>query len=198
MSKLVWPAPERNKAAILEVLQRVLPPRGTLLEIASGTGQHAAHFAAALPAIELLPSDVDPHNLASIAAFVEEAALANLRAPLALDVLAPDWGVASVDAIFNANLIHITPWSCAEGLLRGAARHLVRGGVLVVYGPFRLNGAHTAASNEAFDADLRSRDVRFGVRDAEAVIEFAERAGLAFEERVAMPANNQILVFRRN
>ncbi|MFZ5894904.1 MAG: DUF938 domain-containing protein [Myxococcota bacterium] len=197
MSKLVWAAPERNKQAILEVLLRVLPPRGKLLEIASGTGQHATHFAANLPNFEFIPSDVEPANLSSIAAFVEEAKLDNLHAPRAIDVCADDWGVAEVDAIFNANLVHITPWSCTEGLLRGASRHLVSHGVLVMYGPYRLQGAHTAPSNAAFDAELRSRDPRFGVRDAEAIIELAAGLGLSFVERVPMPANNQCLVFRR-
>ena len=120
----------------------------------------------------------------------------NLRAPRRIDVLDEDWGVGRVDAIFNANLIHIAPWECAEGLIRGAARHLLPEGVFVLYGPFKLEGAHTAESNAAFDADLRSRDARFGVRDAETVIERAAQAGLRFVERVAMPANNQTLVFR--
>ena len=195
--KQVWAAPERNKQPILEVLRRVLPLRGTLLEIASGTGQHIVYFARELPELAFLPSDVEPANLSSISAFVEEAALPNLRAPRELDVRASDWGVGQVDAIFNANLIHITPWDCAEGLVRGAARHLLPGGVLVLYGPYRLHGAHTAESNAAFDADLRSRDPRFGVRDAEAVIDLAASVGLEFLERVPMPANNQTLVFRR-
>lgn len=195
--KVSWPAPERNKEPILEVLRRVLPARGTLLEIASGTGQHAVHFAAALPGLDYQPSDPDPANLASIAAWVEEAGLPNLRAPIALDVCQLDWGVGTLQAIFNANMIHIAPWACAEGLFAGAGRHLEAGGVCVLYGPFRIGGAHTAESNARFDEDLRSRDPRFGVRDLEAVAALAEQAGLAFQERVAMPANNQCLVFRR-
>jgi SAM-dependent methyltransferase len=194
--KQIWAAPERNKRPILEVLRRVLPESGTLLEISSGTGQHAAYFARELARIAVCPSDVDPSNLSSIAAFVEEEGLPNLRAPRRIDVLEEDWGVGRVDAIFNANLIHIAPWECAEGLIRGAARHLRPEGVFVLYGPFKLEGAHTAESNAAFDADLRSRDARFGVRDAETVIERAAQAGLSFVERVAMPANNQTLVFR--
>jgi SAM-dependent methyltransferase len=192
-----WPAAERNKRPILEVLCRVLPARGLVLEIASGSGQHASFFAEELPELSFQPSDVDADNLRSIAAWVEEAARDNLRPPRRLDVTEDDWGIENVDAIFNANMIHIAPWASCEGLLRGARRYLKQGGVLVLYGPFRLDGAHTAESNERFDAGLRERDERWGVRDAEAVIALGEAEGFAFLERVAMPANNQILVFRR-
>lgn len=197
MSKQIWAPPERNKAPIFEVLQRVLKPRGTLLEIASGTGQHAAYFASRLPGVTFVPSDVDAANLTSIAAFVEEAALPNLQAPRFIDVCSAVWDAPRVDAIFNANMIHITPWECTEGLLSGAARHLVEGGLLVMYGPYRLNGAHTADSNAAFDAEMRERDPRFGVRAVEAVVDCARAAGIEFVERVPMPANNQILVLRK-
>jgi hypothetical protein len=196
-TKQCWPAPERNKRPILEVLARVFPAHGTALEISSGSGQHAAYFAAQLPQLIWQSSDVDASNLASISAWVSEAALPNLRAPLALDVCAADWGVGTVDAIFNANMIHIAPWECCVGLIAGAARHLGRPGVLVMYGPYRVGGAHTAPSNAEFDASLRARDPSWGVRDCEAVIALAEAAGLGFAERVEMPANNQILVFRR-
>lgn len=192
-----WPAPERNKQPILEVLERVLPSSGRLLEIASGSGQHAAFFAAKLPGLEFQPSDVDTDNLASVRAWVEEAGLPNLRPPIALDVCSPDWGVGQVDAIYNANMVHISPIECCEGLMAGAGRHLRSGGALVMYGPFRLAGAHTADSNARFDADLRARDPRWGVRDVEALQALGEPAGLVLEERVPMPANNQCLVFRR-
>jgi SAM-dependent methyltransferase len=195
--KQCWPAPERNKEPILAVLKRVLPAHGTVLEVASGSGQHAAFFAAELPHLHFVPSDLDPANLASIEAYVQEAARPNLSPPRMLDVCADDWGVGTVDAIFNANMIHISPWACCEGLVRGAARHLASGGPLVVYGPFRIGGAHTAASNEAFDERLKSQDPRWGVRDLEQVLELAARAGLTFVERVAMPANNQTLVLRK-
>jgi SAM-dependent methyltransferase len=198
MSKATWSAPERNKQPILEVLQRVLPSAGTLLEIASGSGQHAAYFAEKLPELRYLPSDVDPENLRSIRAWVEEARLPNLAPPLELDVTSEAWGVGQVDAIFNANMIHIAPWECAVGLISGARRHLRPGGVLVLYGPFRIDGAHTAPSNAAFDASLRERDRRWGVRDLEALVALAETAGLSFAERVAMPANNQTLVLSRS
>jgi SAM-dependent methyltransferase len=194
--KQCWPAPERNKDPILAVLKRVLPRRGEVFEVASGSGQHVAYFARELPALTFQPSDIDPENLASIRAWVREVGLPNLREPLALDVLADDWGVGSVDALFNANMIHIAPWECCLALLRGAARHLRPEGVLVMYGPFRVGGAHTAPSNESFDAGLRARDPRWGVRELEDVVSEAARLGLSFVERVEMPANNQSLVFR--
>jgi SAM-dependent methyltransferase len=192
-----WPAPERNKAPILAVLRRVLPPAGRLLELASGSGQHAVHFARHLPAWTWQPTEVDEACLASIRAWVREAALPNLREPLRLDVAAEDWGVGAVDAVFSANLLHISPWPAGVALLRGAGRHLAPGGVLVLYGPFRIGGAHTAPSNAAFDADLRARDARWGVRDLADVEAEAARAGLALAERVEMPANNQTLVFAK-
>jgi len=197
MTKATWPAPERNKAPILEVLRRVLPKSGTLLEIASGSGQHAAYFAENLPELRVLPSDVEPENLASIRAWVHEAGLSNLSEPLSLDVRAEDWAVGEVEAIFNANMIHIAPWECAVGLISGAGRHLGPRGVLVISGPFRIGGAHTAPSNASFDEGLRARDARWGLRDLEAVLALAEQAGLRFVERVEMPANNQTLVFAR-
>jgi len=165
--------------------------------VASGTGQHIVHFAANLPQLHFVPSDVDPENRNSIEAFVADAKLSNLRSPLALDVKAPDWGIGRVQAIFNANMVHITPWDCAEGLVRGAARHLDAGGVLVLYGPYRVGGSHTAPSNAAFDAEMRSRDPRFGVRDVEALVALGEAEGFEFRERVPMPANNQTLIFVR-
>ena len=194
--KLCWPWPERNKGPILEVLREVLPARGTLLEIASGSGQHAAFFAAQLPNLTIQPSDIDPELRASILAYQAEAG-PNLRPPIALDVTAADWGVGTVDAILCANLIHIAPWAAAEGLIAGAARHLAPSGVLVLYGPYRIGGTHTAESNAAFDQSLRARDPRWGVRDLEAVVALAEGAGLGLRKRVAMPANNQTLVFER-
>ena len=195
--KQCWPAPERNKQPILQVLARVLPASGRLLEVSSGSGQHAAFFAAALPGLELQPSDLDEDNLASIRAWVEEARLPNLRAPITLDVCAADWGVGELDAIFNANMVHIAPIECCEGLMAGAGRHLRPGGVLVVYGPFRIGDAHTAESNARFDLDLRARDPRWGVRDVEALQALGPTSGLMLEERVPMPANNQSLVFRK-
>jgi SAM-dependent methyltransferase len=196
VNKLTWAAPERNKEPVLAVLQRVLPRAGTLLEVASGTGQHAVHFAQHLPSWTVQPSDVEPDNLLSIQAWLSEVALPNLRQPLQLDVCADDWQLAPVEAIFNANLIHIAPWAVAVGLIRGAARQLLPDGTLLIYGPFRIGGQHTAPSNQTFDDSLRLRDARFGVRDLEAVVSLASQHGLALEQRIEMPANNQTLVFR--
>jgi SAM-dependent methyltransferase len=197
VTKLTWPAPERNKQPILNVLQRVLPGAGTLLELASGTGQHASYFAQQLPNWTFQPSDIEAANLASIGAWVRESALPNLREPLRIDVCSDDWAIPPVDAIYNANLIHIAPWEAAVGLLRGAARHLLPHGVLVLYGPYRIAGQHTAPSNQSFDEDLKRRDPRFGVRDLEAVVSLAAQHGFELRERVEMPANNQTLVLDR-
>lgn len=196
MTKLEHPWPERNKGPILEVFRRVLPETGTVLEIGSGSGQHAAFFAASLPGLEWVPSDIDPDNLASIRIWRAEAGLPNLTAPVVLDVLDREWGVGEIDVVFSANMIHIAPWECCRGLLAGARRHITSGGLLILYGPFRIGGAHTAASNAEFDESLRARDSRWGVRDLEAVCE--EARGFDLEERIEMPANNQTLVFRRS
>ncbi len=195
--KQTWPAPERNKQPILDVLRRMLPATGTVLELSSGSGQHAAYFAEQLPNLTWQPSDIDSENLASTRAWVQDANLTNLRAPLRIDVCEADWGVETVDAIFNANMIHIAPWASAEGLLRGAGRHLVPDGVLILYGPFRISGKHSAESNARFDEDLRRRNAAWGVRDIDDVLALAGREDLRFAERIEMPANNQILVFIR-
>lgn len=195
MTKLEHPSSERNKQPILEVLRRILPLRGTVLEIAGGSGQHAVYFAEHLPGITWLPTDVDEERLASIRAWRADSHCANLLEPRSLDVLHDDWDVGTVDVIFSSNMVHITPWKCCLGLLAGARRHLSPGGLLVFYGPFRIGGEHTAPSNADFDESLRGRDPNWGVRDLEAIRDAA--AGLILEERVEMPANNQILVFRR-
>jgi SAM-dependent methyltransferase len=191
------PATQRNRGPILEVLRAVLPPAGTVLEVASGSGEHAVHFAAALPALTFQPSDVDPDAVASIRAWIDATGLTNVRPPLHFDVTDHPWPTEPVQAIFSANLVHIAPAAAAEALVAGAARHLVPGGLLVMYGPFRVGGAHTAPSNAAFDADLRARDPRWGVRDMEWVRDLAGHAGLELEQQLQLPANNQILVFRR-
>lgn len=191
------PAAERNRGPILDVLRRVLPARGTVLEIASGTGQHVAHFASALPALAWQPSDRDDEGFASIVAWCAHAGATNALPPVLLEVTREPWPVATVDAIFCANMIHIAPWEACLGLLRGAGRHLSPEGVLVLYGPYAIGGVHTAPSNAAFDVDLRARDPRWGVRDLGEVAQVARENSLALDERVAMPANNQTLVFRR-
>jgi SAM-dependent methyltransferase len=191
------PAAERNREPILAVLERVLPATGTVLEIASGTGQHAVHFAAALPQLVWQPSDTDASARASIAAWTAHSGLANVRAPLAVDVRDMSWGIASADAIVCINMIHISPWEAAQGLIGGAGRLLPAGGVLFLYGPYRRGGAHTAPSNAAFDEQLKSRNPAWGVRDMEAVVALADAAGFDADEPVAMPANNFVLVFRK-
>ena len=191
------PAAERNAAPILVELQRLLPARGTMFEIASGTGQHAARFSDGLPCWEWQPSDFDAASLPSIAAWCE--GLGRVRAPIQLDVMATTWPDVpdEVDAIFCANLIHIAPWPCCAALMRGAARHLAPHGVLVTYGPYLEDGVPTSPGNVAFDADLRSREPSWGLRRREDVAEQARLAGLALRERVAMPANNLLLVWDR-
>lgn len=197
MTKLYWPAPERNKDPILQVLARTLPASGTVLEIGSGSGQHVVHFAAALPHSTFQPTDLDTTHLESIKAWIAETGVTNVRAPRLLDVCATDWGVGLVDAIFSANMLHIAPWKCTPALMAGAGRHLPPCGLLLLYGPFHVDGRPTAPSNAAFDADLRGRDPSWGVRDLGEVTRAAEGHGLALEERLSMPANNQLLVFRK-
>jgi len=151
------PSAERNREPILAVLRDVLPASGRVLEIASGTGQHAMCFAGALPGLDWQPSDADADARASIAAWIAHDGLPNVRAPLALDVHQPDWRVDVLDAVVCINMIHISPWSAAQALFAGASRHLVDGGVLYLYGPYKRQGEHTAPSNDAFDRQLRSR-----------------------------------------
>jgi SAM-dependent methyltransferase len=195
--RLFAPATERNAAPILDVLRGALPARGTVLEIASGTGQHALQFAAALPHLDWQPSDADPRARASITAWREHAGTANLRVPLDLDVRREPWPIDAADAVVCINMIHIAPWEAAIALVKGAGMRLPAGGVLVLYGPYRRGGAHTAPSNEAFDAQLRESDPAWGVRDMEAVEALAQAEGFVCEQRVAMPANNFSLVFRK-
>ena len=191
------PAAERNRAPILAELQRLLPPQGTLLEIASGTGQHAAFCSAGLPVWRWLPSDFDAAALPSISAWC--AGLDRVAAPIRLDVLQPQWpGVpAQVDAIYCANLLHIAPWACCAALMRGAARHLAARGLLITYGPYLEDEVPTSRGNLDFDADLRARDPAWGLRRREDVEQEAARAGLVLSERVAMPANNLLLAWGR-
>jgi hypothetical protein len=191
------PAAERNAGPILAQLQRVLPTQGVMLEIASGTGQHAACFAAALPGWTWQPTDFDAESLLSVADWC--AALPNVRAPLRLDVLADPWpGVPErVDALFCANMIHIAPWACTAGLMQGAGRHLAPQGVLITYGPYLEDEVATAPSNLAFDEDLKRRNPAWGIRRLADVAAVAREHGLTLTERVVMPANNLLLVWRR-
>lgn len=191
------PAAERNGPPILAALQRLLPASGLLLEIASGTGQHAAFCSQGLPGWDWQPSDFDAAALPSIAAWCE--GLPRVRAPLRLDVLDEAWpGVpAQVDAVYCANMIHIAPWDCTGGLMRGAARHLAGHGLLITYGPYLLDDEPTAPSNLAFDADLRARNPAWGLRRLGDVAGQAAAVGLRLKERLDMPANNKLLVFAR-
>ena len=197
-SALHSPAAERNGPPILAELLRLLPSTGRAHEIASGTGQHAAHFAAALPGWRWQPTEHEVATFPSIVAWAREAGLSNVEPPLQLDVTGFPWPVVDpYDLIYCANMIHIAPWAACLGLLDGARQHLAARGLLVLYGPYRIGGQHTADSNAAFDAELRSRDARWGVRDLEAVVDEARARQLKLRERIAMPANNQLLVFAR-
>lgn len=194
--RLYAPATQRNRVPILEVLERVLPPSGTVLEVASGSGEHAVWFAQHLRPLIWLPSDPDPACRRSIAAHAAAAGCATLEAPLDLDVTAAAWPLERAEAIVCINLVHIAPWSAAEGLFAGAGRLLPPGGVLYLYGPFLRADAETAPSNLAFDRDLRARDAAWGLRDVAEVTALGEAQGLRLDEVVEMPANNLSLVFR--
>lgn len=187
---------ERNRAPILEVLRLAFAGATRVLEVGSGTGQHAVFFAAALPHLAWQPSDRAEH-LAGIAAWRDEAGLPNLLAPLVLDVDG-EWPVAECDALFTANTLHIMSWASVEHFFRGAGRALPPGGVLAVYGPFSYGGRHTAESNARFDLFLRARDPLSGVRDFDAVCALAHSHGLAFCDDHALPANNRLLIWRRS
>lgn len=200
--RLHFPATARNREPILAVLERVLPARGTVLEIGSGSGEHAARFAPHFPGLVWQPSDVDRRYLPSIAAWAAAAGTDNILPPLEIDVRAPDWGpdaeaAAPRAAILAINVVHISPWAASEGLVAGASRLLDQGGVLYLYGPFKREGRHTADSNRRFDAQLRAENPDWGVRDVEDVAALAEAHGLALADVVAMPANNLSIVFRR-
>jgi SAM-dependent methyltransferase len=190
-------AAERNRDPILAVLRRHVPATGLVLEIASGSGQHVVHFAAALPALEWQPSDPDASAHASIAAWKAHTGLTNVRAPIALDVRHRPWPVARADAVVAINKIHIAPWEAALALFAGAATVLPDGGIVFLYGPYRRHGAHTAPSNARFDAQLRAQDPAWGVRDLEAVVEAARAEELTLAEVADMPANNFSVVLRK-
>ncbi|MCH8686302.1 class I SAM-dependent methyltransferase [Sphingosinicellaceae bacterium A1X5R2] len=200
----IAPAAERNKGPILDVLRRalphaglVLPHGGLVLEIASGTGQHVAHFAAHLPGLIWQPSDPNTACHASINAWVRDAGLANVRPALALDVTQEPWPVDRADAIVCINMIHISPWAATQALMQGAERLLPPGGVLCLYGPYKRGGQHTAPSNAEFDASLQARNPAWGVRNLEDVLDLAARHGLDLVEVVEMPANNLSVILRR-
>ena len=195
------PAAERNRQPILQVLQALLPATGSALEVASGTGQHAAWFAAALPGWTWQPSDAQAGHLDSITAWCADAGVHNVRTPVLLDVLAPQWpssGTAFAtpfDLVYCANMLHIAPWACCAGLMQGAARHLAPGGHLVTYGPYLEDDVPTAPGNLAFDASLRERNPDWGIRRLHDVAQVAAQAGLRLAARHTLPANNLLLVW---
>ncbi|GLI92387.1 DUF938 domain-containing protein [Methylocystis echinoides] len=188
----------RNRGPILDVLRAVLPKQGLVLEVASGSGEHIVHFAAGLPDLTFAPSDPSPNARDSIAAWTACSGVGNVRPPLALDAAGPSWPIEQVDALICINMVHISPWAATEGLFRNAGRILPAGAPLYLYGPYRMGGAHTAASNAQFDAGLRVQNPAWGVRDLEAVAELARESGFDGPEVVGMPANNLSLIFRRS
>jgi len=192
------PAALRNRAPILEVLREYLPESGTVLEIASGTGEHICYFAAAMPHLNWQPTDIDPDALASTAAYCGDAALVNLAPPQRLDVTSSEWPHAPAAGVICVNMIHIAPWSCCEGLVRGAAAVLKDRAPLVLYGPFKRNGVHTAPTNDAFDQTLRRQNPAWGVREMEAVESAARDVGLDESTAIEMPSNNFCLILRRS
>jgi SAM-dependent methyltransferase len=195
--RLYRPHVARNRDPILDVLRRVLPSRGTVLEIASGSGEHAAYFAKELPSLIWQPTDPDMRALSSIAAHRVEANAANLLAPMQLDVTSARWPIERADAVMCNNMIHISPWAATEGLMAGAGRILPAGGVLYLYGPYKVGGRHAAPSNEEFDTYLRSQNAAWGIRDLDDVTALAKHHNFALVETVQMPANNLSIIFRR-
>lgn len=191
-----WPAPERNKAPILQVLSGLFD-RGVVLEIASGTGQHAVHFAAGLPDVTWQPSERDQELVDVLTARVTHAQLPNLRLPLWLDAASARWPISEADALFCANLLHISAWNVTEGLFSGAERVLSPTALLVTYGPYRISGVHTSASNADFDASLRAQNPDWGVRDIDDLEACAQARGFRLVDTVRMPANNFTLVWQR-
>jgi cyclopropane fatty-acyl-phospholipid synthase-like methyltransferase len=203
MSKRHAPATQRNQDAILQVLQAVLPPTGTVLEVASGTGEHSIYFAPRLAPREWLPSDKSPEALASIQAWQQTDGAPNLRAPLHIDVSKGDWAQHvtapgdAIAAIVAINMVHIAPWTCAVGLFSGARSLLPVGGIVYLYGPFTQNGRHSAPSNAAFDASLRSQNPAWGLRDVNDLEQLAKIQSFTLLRQIEMPANNLSLVFVR-
>jgi len=196
-ARLFAPSAARNREPILAMLKAHLPPRGLVLEVASGSGEHIVHFAQAFPGLDFQPSDADRQARVSIDAWRDEAGLQNVRPAIAVDAAAGSWPISAADAVLCINMIHIAPWDAAAGLMRGAAALLRPVGMLYLYGPFRRDGAHTAPSNEAFDRSLRQQNPEWGVRDLEAVTALAHAHGFAEPIIEAMPANNLSLVFRK-
>jgi cyclopropane fatty-acyl-phospholipid synthase-like methyltransferase len=198
--RMFSPSAARNAEPILTVLKGLFPAQGRVLEIGCGTGEHAVFFAAAMPTLTWLPTDLDPASRASTASWIGFRGLSNVLAPIDVDASSSVWGVenlAPFDAMLSINMIHIAPWEATAGLFSGAGRLLRGGGLLCLYGPFMHNGAYNAPSNAAFDQSLKARNPAWGLRDIGELERVARAAGLRLDETVAMPANNTLLVFRR-
>jgi SAM-dependent methyltransferase len=195
--RLVVSSADRNRGPILKVLERVLPKTGLVLEVASGTGQHVVHFAQALKGLSWQPTDMDAACRRSISAWLATAELANVHQPLDLDVRALPWRVPTLDAIVCLNLIHIAPWSVATALFAGAGLALRETGLLYLYGPYSVQGRHTAPSNAAFDSALRAENPEWGLRDLKEVESLAKDQGFDLTETIEMPANNLSVLFRK-
>lgn len=196
MSLFSSPAALRNCGPIADVLAAELPAAGLVLEIASGSGEHVVHFAKRFRHLDFQPSDPDPDARASITGYLAEAALPNIRQPIALDAAAAAWPVAAATAVVNINMVHISPWASTEGLMAGAAQILPAGGLLYLYGPFLRKGAPTADSNHAFDVSLKARNPEWGLRELTAIETLAGYRGLTLKRIIEMPANNLSLIFR--
>jgi len=191
------PAAARNRGPIADVLADELPPAGLVLEIASGTGEHVIHFAERFPQLQWQPSDPDAEALASIAAWIADSGLGNIAPPLQIDASAAAWPVEHADAIVCINMVHISPTAASEGLLAAAGRLLPQGAPLVLYGPWLEDHVETAESNRAFDASLKSRNPQWGLRNTAWMEDLASSHGLRRANRVEMPANNIMLVYRK-
>ena len=195
--KMHWQAPSRNAAPIADVLQRILAPQSLVLEIASSTGQHSNYFAERFPDVEWQPSEHSNDCIASISAWREESSASNILPPIRIDVCQWPWSITQADVVFCANMIHIAPWECCEGLMRGSGNILSEGGELVLYGPFLVDGVPTAQSNIEFDRSLRERDSSWGIRNLADVEKVAQTNGLTLSEQIEMPANNRIVRFSK-
>ncbi|TAK49058.1 MAG: DUF938 domain-containing protein [Xanthobacteraceae bacterium] len=198
--RMFSPSAARNLVPILGVLKRILPTHGTVLEIGCGTGEHAVHFAEAMPNLTWCPSDPDSEARASAASWIKFTGLSNVHAPLDIDVCAEAWGVEQIapfDAIVSLNMVHIAPWAASLGLFAGAGRLLCAGGLLVLYGPFMRDGKHNAPSNAEFNASLKARNPSWGLRDIADLERLGESSGLRLRNAIEMPSNNMSLVFAR-
>lgn len=191
------PATLRNRELILDVLREVLPVRGEILEIASGSGEHVVHFAKCLLNLVFQPSDPDPAALRSVVAWVKATGVTNVRPPIVLGASQSHWPIASADGIICINMVHISPWEATLGLVKGAAEILPPGAPFYLYGPYKREGFETAPSNEAFDRSLRNHNPAWGLRDLEAVAAFAQSVGFSIPIVTEMPANNVSVLFRR-